>query len=61
MRCVDVNVLVYAHRSDVPDHARYLSWLDAARRGSEPLGLSDVVAAGFLRVVTHPRVVTVQV
>jgi toxin-antitoxin system PIN domain toxin len=56
MRCVDVNVLVYAHRSDSPQHAAYLRWLDKARVGVEPLGLCDVVASGFLRVVTHPRI-----
>lgn len=56
MRCVDVNVLVYAHRLESPDHDRYATWLDEARAGDEPLGLSDMVLSGFLRVVTHPRV-----
>lgn len=56
MRCVDVNVLVYAHRLESPDHDLYREWLDAARKGNEPLGLSDLVASGFLRVVTHPRI-----
>ena len=56
MRCVDVNVLVYAHRPESPHHDRYRACLDEARLGREPLGLSDLVASGFLRVVTHPRV-----
>ncbi len=56
MRCVDVNVLVFAHRPEAPGHARFRRWLDDARQGQEPLGLSDVVVSGFLRVVTHPRV-----
>jgi hypothetical protein len=56
MRCVDVNVLVYAHRPESPSHAGHREWLDQARRGVEPLGLSSVVASGFLRVVTHPRI-----
>jgi toxin-antitoxin system PIN domain toxin len=56
MRCVDVNVLVYAHRPESPDHAKHLAWLDRARTANEPLGLIDIVASGFLRVVTHPRV-----
>lgn len=56
MRCADVNVLVYAHRIDVPDHERYRQWLDHARQDYEPLGISDVVLSWFLRVVTHPRV-----
>jgi uncharacterized protein len=56
MRCVDVNVLVYAHRDESPGHAEYLSWLEDARRADEPLGVSPLVLSGFLRVVTHPRV-----
>lgn len=56
MRCVDVNVLVNAHRVDAPDHERHLAWLDEARVAAEPLGLSDIVLSGFLRVVTHPKV-----
>lgn len=56
MRCVDVNVLVYAHRPEAPSHAAYKAWLEDARRAHEPVGLSGVVASGFVRVVTHPRV-----
>jgi toxin-antitoxin system PIN domain toxin len=56
MRCVDVNVLVYAHRGDVDRHEEYRTWLDGARAGHEPLGVSGVVLSGFLRVVTHPKV-----
>jgi toxin-antitoxin system PIN domain toxin len=56
MRCVDVNVLVYAHRLESPHHERYLDWLEAARDADEPLGLSPLVLSGFVRVVTHPRV-----
>lgn len=56
MRGVDVNVLVYAHRSDTEDHPAFREWLDGARQSDEPLGVSDAVLAGFVRVVTHPRV-----
>ncbi len=56
MRCVDVNVMIYAHRSESPEHERYRTWLDDARRASEPLGLSDLVLSSFLRIVTNPRV-----
>ncbi|MEW6582742.1 MAG: type II toxin-antitoxin system VapC family toxin [Actinomycetota bacterium] len=56
MRCVDVNVLVYAHRKDVQDHDSFRSWLEEARGADEPLGLIDQVLTGFVRVVTHPRV-----
>jgi toxin-antitoxin system PIN domain toxin len=52
----DVNVLVYAHREDARDHARYRDWLRGAVNGPPAFGLSDLVLSGFLRVVTHPRV-----
>jgi toxin-antitoxin system PIN domain toxin len=53
---VDVNVLIYAHRREADDHEAYLQWLDRARSGSEPMGVSDVVLNGFVRIVTHPKV-----
>ena len=52
----DVNVLVYAHRTDVADHARYRSWLESVIDGDEAYGVSELVLSGFVRVVTHPRV-----
>jgi toxin-antitoxin system PIN domain toxin len=49
-------VLVYAHRSDSPNHAEYLNWLEAQINSDAAYGLSDLVLSGFLRIVTHPRV-----
>jgi uncharacterized protein len=56
MRCVDVNVLVYAHRPEAVGHAESSAWLERARLGREPLGLTGVVLSGFVRIVTHPRI-----
>lgn len=56
MILIDVNILVYAHREDAPDHDRYRSWLEAAMDGPQPCGLSELVLSGCLRVITHPRV-----
>lgn len=56
MRCVDVNVLVYAHRPESDRHTEYLDWLEAARDGDEALGISDLVLSGFIRIVTHPKI-----
>lgn len=56
MRCVDVNVLVYAHRVDLPEHDRYRALLDRLANDAEPLGLPDLVLSGFLRVVTNRRI-----
>lgn len=56
MQLVDVNVLVYAHRQDAPDHDRYRAWLETWLNSDTAFGISDLVLSGFLRVVTHPRV-----
>lgn len=56
MRCVDVNILVYAFRADARHHDLWRPWLDEARRDAEPLGLLTSVATGFVRVATHPKV-----
>ena len=51
----DVNVLVYAHRVESPDHERYAEWLRDLAKRREPFGLSDLVCSGFVRIVTNPR------
>jgi hypothetical protein len=52
----DVNVLVYAHREETPDHAAYRSWLEALVNSDQAFGISDFILSGFLRIVTHPRI-----
>ncbi len=52
----DVNVLVYAHREDAPQHAAHRDWLEQVVNGDESYGLSELVLSGFVRVVTHPKV-----
>ncbi len=53
----DVNVLVYAYVEDsTADHGAYANWLTRLATGPEPFGLSVLVLAGFIRVVTNPRV-----
>jgi len=56
MILTDVNVLVYAHREDAPQHPQYRRWLEALIQGDQAYGVADLVLSGFLRVVTHPRV-----
>src|SRR5690625_2988251 len=58
MRCVDVNVLVYAHRTDLPEHDDYRALLERLAHDDEPLGLPDLTLSGFLRVMTNRRVFT---
>jgi uncharacterized protein len=52
----DVNVLVYAHRRDSPEHLRYRRWLEEVVRSDTAFGLADIVLSGFVRIVTHPRI-----
>jgi hypothetical protein len=52
----DVNVLVYAHREDEARHEAYARWLKTVIDGAEPFSLSVLVAVGFVRIVTHPRI-----
>ncbi len=56
----DVNVLVAAFRADHSHHDTAYAWLSEARHncahGRETLMLLPMVAAGFLRLVTNPRV-----
>lgn len=52
----DVDVLIYAHRAESPDHDRYADWLIRLARGREPFGLSELGASGFVRIVTSPRI-----
>jgi len=56
MQCVDVNVLVYAHRADLPEHRDYRPLLEQLANGDEPMGLPDLVLSGFVRVMTNRRI-----
>jgi len=52
----DVNVLVYAFRSDVLEHAAAIGWLRDAMSDDEFLGLSPLVLGAVVRITTNPRV-----
>ena len=52
----DVNVLIYAHRAESPDHSRYAAWLTALARSDEPYAVSDLAFSGFVRIVTNPKI-----
>jgi len=52
----DVNVLIYAHRAESPEHEAYARWLTDLATGEEPFGLSELVLSSVVRIVTNPRV-----
>lgn len=56
MQMPDVNLLVYAHRGESPNHGHYARWLLDVAAGPEPFAVSELVMQDFLRVVTNPRI-----
>ena len=52
----DVNVLIYAHRSESPEHPAYARWLTNLANGHEPFGVSELVLSSVVRIVTNPRI-----
>jgi toxin-antitoxin system PIN domain toxin len=53
---VDTNVLVFAHRQELPFHKNALRWLRNLAEGEAPWALPVFCLGEFVRVVTHPRV-----
>jgi uncharacterized protein len=51
----DVNILIYAHRPESPDHAEYGAWLTRITEGDEPFACSELVLSAFVRVVTFSK------
>ena len=52
----DVNVLIYAHRRESPEHAAFADWLRVLVERPEPFACSELVLSGVVRIVTNPRV-----
>ncbi len=53
MIAVDTNLLVYAHRADVPEHAAAVRVMEPLLTGSTEWGFSVAVGGEFWGVVTH--------
>lgn len=56
MQLPDVNVLIYAHREDAPEHDRYAAWLRELAAAPEPFAVSETVLASVMRIVTNPKI-----
>jgi len=52
----DINLLVYAHNECAPLHLKARAWWETCLNGSTPIGLPWISASGFIRLMTHPRV-----
>jgi hypothetical protein len=54
----DINLLVYAHNAAAPLHEAARKWWEDLLTREQPVGLPWAVAFGFLRLVTHPSILT---
>lgn len=55
MLIFDVNVLIGAFRAEAKEHDAYRRWLETKLHETEPVGISELVLSGFVRVVTNHR------
>ncbi len=55
---IDANVLVYAVDEDARYHAQAKAFLEEHLNGDRRIGLPWQSLAAFLRIVTHPRIMT---
>jgi len=51
----DVNVLIYAFRQDVPQHAICRPWLDRIIQSDTRFGVSPLALGAVVRITTNPR------
>lgn len=58
MFVVDTNILIYGADKDSPDHARCRELLEQWRSQTTPWYVTWGIVYEFIRVVTHPRVLT---
>lgn len=52
----DINLLIYAYNTEAPQHVAAKGWWEASLNGKTPVGLTWPAIAGFIRLMTHPRV-----
>ena len=53
----DLNLLVYAYNDAAPHHDSARRWWEGLLNGEERVGVPWVVSTGFVRLMTHPRVI----
>ncbi len=54
----DVNLLVYAYNAKAPRHLDAKAWWESLVNGRRNIGLPWMVVSGFVRIMTHPKVLT---
>lgn len=51
----DVNILIYAFRSDTPQHPMCRPWLEATVNGESAFGISTLALSALVRITTNKR------
>jgi toxin-antitoxin system PIN domain toxin len=54
----DVNLLLHAYNSGSKVHDRARAWLEDLMNGDRPVGFAWAVVLGFVRITTHPAVLS---
>jgi len=55
----DVNLLIYAYNADAPHHLCAKTWWESLLNGQQRVGLPWAVMCGFIRLMTHARVLQI--
>ena len=55
MMLPDVNVLIYAFRSDMPQYASCRAWLEKVVESPSRFGIAPLALAAVVRITTNPR------
>ncbi|KAB2851010.1 MAG: type II toxin-antitoxin system VapC family toxin [Hyphomicrobiaceae bacterium] len=56
MQLCDVNIFIYAHREDAPNHAFYQSWLQGQLTASATFLYCEFILSAFVRITTHQKI-----
>lgn len=56
MELFDVNIYIYAHREDSPNHDFCLKRLESSMNSGKLFGYAPLALSGFLRITTHPKI-----
>jgi len=56
MLLLDVNVLLYAHKQDLPQHPAYAEWLQTMVAASQTFAVTSALLSSFIRIATSPRI-----
>ena len=52
----DVNLLIHAYNTQFPQHEKAKIWWEDKLGGTTGVALAWVTVLGFIRVITHPRI-----